>query len=370
MKKKLLFLIHTLGGGGAEKALVNLVNHLDTSKYDITVETMFNDGINAKSLKSHIHYISKKAPCPKGVSKLLKLVPAKVLYRYFIGNEQYDVLIAYMHGAPVKVISGNPNAKKIAWLHNGNPETSTMFTCWFSKEKAFAAYRSCNCIVGVCHSVADAFIRFSKIMDKVEVVYNTLDTDYILEQAKKENSFSVSQNTINIVSTGRLGKEKGYSRLISVCKRLKDEHYSFKLYLIGSGSEENNLRSQIHDLSLENEVELLGYQENPYQYVDKCDMFICSSFTEGLSTATIEALILGKAIISTEVSGAYEILGESEYGLVVENSDEGIYEGLTQLLDNKELIHQYGMKAQQRSDYFNTNSTVRSAERIIDKVIR
>ncbi len=370
MKTKLLFLIHTLGGGGAEKALVNLVNHLDTNKYDITVETMFDDGINAKALKPHIHYISKKAPCPKGVSKLLKLIPAKVLYRYFVGNKQYDVLIAYMHGAPVKVISGNRNVKKIAWLHNGNPETSTMFSCWLSKEKAFEAYRSCNCIVGVCQSVADAFIRFTHIKDNVKVVYNTLDTEFILEQAKKENSLSVNPNSINIVSTGRLGKEKGYARLIDICKRLKDESYSFKLYLIGSGSEENKLKNQIHDLSFENEVELLGYQENPYQYVDKCDVFICSSFTEGLSTATIEALILGKAIISTEVSGAYEILGESEYGLVVENSDEGIYEGLKQLLDNKELIQQYGMKAQQRRKYFNTESTVHSAESLFDSVIR
>lgn len=370
MKKKLLFLIHTLGGGGAEKALVNLVNHLDTSKYYITVETMFDDGVNAKSLRPHIHYISKKAPNPKGISMILKLIPAKVLYRYFIGNEQYDLLIAYMHGAPVKVISGNRNAKKIAWLHNGNPETSTMFSCWLSREKAFEAYRSCSCVVGVCHSVADAFIRFTHINDNVKVVYNTLDTEYILEQAKKETSFSVSSNTINIVSTGRLGKEKGYARLIDICKRLKDENYSFKLYLIGSGSEENNLKNQIHDLSLENEVELLGYQENPYQYVNKCDVFICSSFTEGLSTATIEALILGKAIMSTEVSGAREILGDSEYGLIVDNSNEGIYEGLKQLLENKALIQQYGMKAQQRSNIFNTDTTVHSAESLFDSVIQ
>lgn len=126
--------------------------------------------------------------------------------------------------------------------------------------------------------------------------------------------------------------------------------------------------NQIHDLSLENEVELLGYQENPYQYVDKCDVFICSSFTEGLSTATIEALILGKAIVSTDVSGAREILGDSEYGLIVDNSNEGIYEGLKHLLDNKELIQQYGMKAHQRSEYFNTDTTVRSAESLFDSV--
>lgn len=175
----LLFLIHTLGGGGAEKALVNLVNHLDSSKYDITVETMFDDGVNAKSLKPHIHYISKHAPCPKGISKILRFVPSNLLYHYFVGKAEYDVLIAYMHGAPVKVISCNKKAKKIAWLHNGNPEMSTMFSCWFSKSNAFKSYKSCDVVVGVCNSVSDAFAEYTGISENVKVVYNTLDTDYI-----------------------------------------------------------------------------------------------------------------------------------------------------------------------------------------------
>ena len=369
MKKKLFFLIHTLGGGGAEKALVNLVNHLDTSKYDITVETMFDDGINAKSLKPHIHYISKKAPCPKGISKLLKLIPAKVLYRYFVGNKQYDVLIAYMHGAPVKVISGNHSAKKIAWLHNGNPETSTMFAPWFSQKKAINTYNTYNAIVGVCRSVADAFSQYTGIAEKVKVVYNTLEVDSILELAHQDIPFSFSNRQINLVSTGRLGKEKGYARLIDVCEQLKNEHYPIKLFLIGTGSEENNLKVQIHDRSLENEVELLGYQENPYQYVDKCNIFICSSFTEGLSTATIEALILGKAIVSTNVSGAKEILGDSEYGIVVDNSENGIKQGIKLFLDNTEMIDKYGERARSHSFTFSVDNTVKQAERLLDEVL-
>ena len=366
---KLLFLIHTLGGGGAEKALVNLVNHLDSSKYDITVETMFDDGVNAKSLKPHIHYISKHAPCPKGISKILRFFPSNILHHYFIGKAHYDVLIAYMHGAPVKVISGNKKTKKIAWLHNGNPETSTMFSCWFSISNAIKAYRFCDAIAGVCKSVSDAFAEYTGISENVKVVYNTLDTDYIYSSAKIQSNIIFDNDYINIVSTGRLVKEKGYTRLINIFNRLKNEKYPIRLYLIGSGSEEANLRNQVSSLGLEDVVLFLGFQENPYQFVDKCDIFVCSSFTEGLSTATIEALILGKAIISTNVSGADEILGDNEYGVIVDNSDDGVYAGLKRLLDNKELIAQYSKKAKTRAEFFSVSKTVEMAENVIDSTI-
>lgn len=368
--KKVLFLIHTLGGGGAEKALVNLVNNMDAKKYDITVETMFDDGINANRLKPHIHYVSKHAPCPKGISKILRFIPSGFLYRYFIGENIYDVLVAYMHGAPVKVNFGNKNAKKIAWLHNGNPEASTMFSCWFSKKSAFKAYKSCDYVVGVCKSVSESFSEFTGIFDNVKVVYNTFDIERIYSLRNEPIKIKFDSNCVNLVSVGRLGKEKGYSRLINICKQLKDEKYLLKLYLIGTGAEENNLKEKIKQLSLENEVILLGYRENPYKYVDKCDLFICSSFTEGLSTATIEALILGKAILSTDVSGAHEILGDNEYGIITENSSEGIYNGLKYLLNNKELIKEYGMKAKKRADYFSMENTVKAAEMLLDEVLQ
>lgn len=367
--KKLLFLIHTLGGGGAEKALINLVNHLDSTKYDITVETMFDDGINAKELKPHIHYISKHAPCPKGISKILRFFPSSLLYRYFIGKAQYGILIAYMHGVPVKVISGNKKCKKIAWLHNGNPETSTMFSCWFSKRNAFRAYQSCDAVVGVCNSVAETFSEYTGISKNVKVVYNTLDVDHIISLAKAQSEIVFDNDYVNIVSTGRLVKEKGYTRLINIISRLKSERYPIRLYLIGSGSEEGNLKNQVSSSALDNDVFFLGFQDNPYKYVSKCDVFICSSFTEGLSTATIEALILGKAIVSTKVSGADEILGDNEYGIIVDNSDEGIYQGIKKLLDDRKLLSEYSVKAKNRADFFSVSKTVEMAENVIDSTI-
>lgn len=366
-KIRVLFLIHTLGAGGAERALVNLVNNMDSSKFDITVETMFEDGINKGLLNNNINYISKKAPYPKGISIILKFFPSKLLYKFFIGKEKYDILIAYMHGAPVKVLA-KKQCKKIAWLHNGDPATSTMFENWFSEKKSFSSYASYDRIVGVCNSVSKSFEEYTGI-DDVKVVYNTLDTKQIKKLSLLQMQTDFDKSYVNIVSTGRLAKEKGYSRLLEVCKRLKEENYRFRLYLVGTGSEENKLKSLIKSYDLENTVFLLGFQENPYAYVNACDVFVCSSFTEGLSTATIEALILGKAIVSTDVSGAREIIGDSEYGLVVENGTEGIYEGLKVLLDNPEKIDFFKAKALKRAPFFDTKNTVTAVESLIEEVI-
>lgn len=367
-KIRVLFLIHTLGAGGAERALVNLVNNMDSSKFDITVETMFEDGINKGLLKNNINYISKKAPYPKGISIILKFFPSKLLYKFFIGKEKYDILIAYMHGVPIKVLAPYRNTKKIAWIHNGNPESSTMFRSWVFKRNSFSAYKSFNKLVGVCESVSNAFSQYTGI-NNLKTIYNTLDVERIKNQALLQTQTDFDKSYVNIVSTGRLAKEKGYSRLLEVCKRLKEENYRFRLYLVGRGSEENKLKSLSKSYDLENTVFLLGFQENPYAYVNACDVFVCSSFTEGLSTATIEALILGKAIVSTDVSGAREIIGDSEYGLVVENSTEGIYEGLKVLLDNPEKIDFFKAKALERAPFFDTKNTVTAVESLIEEVI-
>lgn len=367
-KNRVLFLIHTLGGGGAERALVNLVNNMDRDKYDITVETMFGDGVNLRYLLPHIQYLPKKAPCPKGISIILKFLSPKLLYKSFIGNNQYDVMVAYMHGAPIKTIAGGKKAGTIAWLHNGNPETSTMFRCWLSEKNAFKDYASFDRIVAVSESVSEAFSKYTGIADP-EVIYNTLDVKRIKEQSLELPSVSFDSSYINIVSTGRLAKEKGYSRLIHVCKKLKDEGYRFRLYLVGAGSEENALKNQTDQSGLSDDVFFLGFQENPYAYVNACDIFVCSSFTEGLSTATIEGLILGKAILSTDVSGAREIIGSSEYGLLVENSENGLYKGLKELLSKPEKIDYYKAKALERAPFFDTKNTVTAVEKLIDEVV-
>lgn len=120
------------------------------------------------------------------------------------------------------------------------------------------------------------------------------------------------------------------------------------------------------DNYLRENVTFLGYQKNPYQYVSKCDLFVCASYSEGFSTAATEALILSVPVCTVEVSGMREMLGnDSEYGIVTENSEEALYQGIKMLIDNPDLLAYYRDKARERGQCFNTKHTVMAVEEML-----
>ena len=127
------------------------------------------------------------------------------------------------------------------------------------------------------------------------------------------------------------------------------------------------MAQQFEQFSVENRLDdrvtMLGYQTNPYKYVEKCDLFVCSSYSEGFSTAATEALIVGTPVVTTLVSGMKEMLGENnEYGLVTENSEDALYQGIKFFLDNPNLLKQYKKQAEIRGKMFSTANTVQAVE--------
>ena len=114
---------------------------------------------------------------------------------------------------------------------------------------------------------------------------------------------------------------------------------------------------------LDGQLTLLGYQTNPYKYVKNCDLFVCGSYAEGFSTAATEALIVGTPVCTVEVSGMKEMLGENnEYGIVTENSENALYQGIKMLLDNPDLLAHYKKQAEVRGKEFSTEKTVNAVE--------
>ncbi len=355
---KILFLTQTLGGGGAERVLVNLVNNMDKAKYDITVATMFSGGVNEKFLNKDVKYFCKHAPSFHGVSQVMRFIPAKWLYKYFVGNEKYDVVVAFMHGLPAKVISGCTlkNAKKISWLHCGDMEKTSMFSCFLNFKSAVKAYGSFDKVLGVAKRVSDAFSKKTGLYENVSYCYNVNDTDKIFNLAKE--TVELDYKSPLVCSVGRFTAEKGFSRLIKISNRLHNEGVDHTLMLIGGGALEETIKLEAKELG--ESVIFTGFQDNPYKYLSKADIFVCSSFFEGLSTATTEAVVLGLPTVSTNVSGAKEILGENnEYGLVVGVDDEDLYNGLKEMLTNEEVRNYYKKQAEIRGEFFNTENAVR-----------
>ena len=364
---KILFLIHDLGQGGAEKVLVNLVNNMDRSKFDISVTVLFGGGVNEQFLAPDIHFhavFPKEVP---GNSKLMKLLTPKQLHRLCV-KEHFDIEVSYLEGPSARVISGcqDKDTKLVSWIHVEQHTMDKLAGSFRSEQEARACYNRFDQTICVSKYVHDDFCRLLDFQKPCRVLYNTVESDKILAGASEAALELVDDEKIRLIAVGTLKQSKGYMRLLKIVKRLRDEQYPMHLYILGIGPLQAEMEEYIRRNELQDTVTLLGYQTNPYKYVSKCDLFVCASYAEGFSTAATEALIVGTPVCTVEVSGMKEMLGEkNEWGLVTENSEEGLYQGLKRLLDDPALLAHYKAKAAERGKSFSTKSTVKAVEEML-----
>lgn len=372
--KKLLIVVPTLATGGMERVLVNLVNKLDSNKYDITIKTIYDCFDLADNLNSNIKYSSFYSSSKnKNIdyfkiriyTLLLKKLPSTILYKFLI-KEKHDIEIAFFRGASVKVISGSNNkkSKKLVWVHNDFTKCTGIFDWFHSELETINAYKNFNKIVCVSEFSKNKFIQRMGIKDNLIVRYNVNLCDEIRIKSNELIEENFSKNRFRICTVGRLVEAKGYDRLLRVHKRLIEDNIVYDLVIVGDGVDKKKLMSYIKDNKLEDTVYLVGNKENPYKYIKNCDLFVCSSRWEGFSTVVSEAVILEKPVITTRVSGSEELFLNNEYGLIVENNEEDLYEGLKLLITNKEVFNKYKEKVKERSKFFNTIRAVKSIEEL------
>ena len=133
------------------------------------------------------------------------------------------------------------------------------------------------------------------------------------------------------------------------------------------GEERPVLEEYIRENHLEASAKLMGFYENPYNLMKCADLLICSSIYEGFSTFVTEGLILGKPIVTTDVSGMRELLGDSEYGLITENDDEAFYQGMKRMLTDPQLLTHYREQAELRGKDFSCEKLVRATETFLER---
>lgn len=365
--KKILFLIHDLGQGGAEKVLVNLVNNMDRSKFDISVTVLFGGGVNEQFLAPDIHFhavFPKEVP---GNSKLMKLLTPKQLHRLCV-KEHYDIEVSYLEGPSARVISGcqDKDTKLVSWIHVEQHTMDKLAGSFRSEQEARACYNRFDQTVCVSQYVHDDFCQLLNFQKPCRVLYNTVESGKILAGASEAPPELADDGKIRLIAVGTLKQSKGYMRLLQIIRRLRDEQYPMHLYILGIGPLQAEMEEYIRRNELQDTVTLLGYQTNPYKYVSKCDLFVCASFAEGFSTAATEALIVGTPVCTVEVSGMKEMLGENnEWGIVTDNDEDALYQGIKRLLDNPALLAQYKEKAAQRGKTFNTENSVKAVGKML-----
>ncbi len=364
-----LFMIPTLDRGGAENVLVDLVNSMDQSKFRITVQTLFDQDSQKDRLKKGIEYKSCLYHQFHGNSRILAMIPAKPLYQMIV-REHYDIVVSYLEGPTAHILSGCPysDSRKIAWIHvemDNAKQASVGFKSLYDANKAYQMFDK---MVFVAKTVQESFQKATGISYKnASVLYNTIDSDTIINKANdKQNVKKYAEDEFNIVSVGRIIEDKGFDRLANIQIKLKDLGYKTHVYILGEGKEKNSIESYIAKNAASDSFTFLGFKENPYPYVLDADLFVCSSRREGFSTAVTEALVLGVPVVSTNCSGAYELLGENnEYGIVTENNEGALFDGLKKLLDDSAELNHYRLKAKERGRMFSREITVKAVEEML-----
>lgn len=339
IKKKVLFGITSLTLGGAERVLVDISNKL-CEKYDITIFSIYDNGELKKELNRNINFKSLYNCRYDELSKIQKIwIPLRILlFSKFIYNkyikQDYNVEVSFLEGPITRLFSiKNNKTRKIAWIHNdikrvfGNGFKSKLKRCIDKK-----MYTKYNEIVFVSN---DNMKKFQEVYDNIDmqnmqVIYNYIDSSLIIEKSKK----SVDLGQVNgriFITVCRLVEQKGIDRLIRIHSRLIKDGYYHTFYIIGDGPERDKLKKIIKEENIEDTFILLGKKENPYPYIRLADYFCLLSYFEGYGMVLEEAKILNKRIIITDTA-ARECVQQYKNCVVLENNEEGIYNGLLEII--------------------------------------
>ncbi len=375
-RRKVLFLIESLSGGGAEKVLTTLVQHIDKERFEVTVCAISGGGKYEDAIKKQVKYrailndlkgenVWEKWSYVLKHHLVYKWLPLSWVYRLFVpqGN---DVEVAFVEGFTTKLLSYSTNqrARKYAWVHCNMDKDHWTKSVFDNLRDETITYNRYTKIFGVSNTVVAAFRKeFPDVTVPMETVYNPINAQIILNMAAERKD--VEKKMIRLVTVGRLEHQKGYDRLVRIINRLVKDGVPLELWILGVGSQEASLKQYIHEHQLDEYVKLLGFHSNPYKYIVQGDLFVCSSRSEGYSTAVTEALILGLPVITTECSGMSELLKNGECGVITENDDEAFYQGLKNLLADPLMLEHYRKKAIERGKDFTIESLMKPIEALL-----
>jgi len=380
-KKKILIRIGSLRHGGAEKVLVTFLKNLPKDKYEIDLLLNLYSGKYLAEVPDWISvlYLNKGEmittnriqDIPKKAyrvlyQKLLKIFP-KILYSTILKNKKYDVEFAAIHGMRDDILNSPiKSSKKIVWIHNDLRKTE--FHNYTDQEiRKFFGFDKIMVISEHIQKDFENLAQNEVEKSKIVRIYNPLDTEEILIKSQEPRIKNQDQQP-TFVSVGTVFPQKGFDRLLKVHKKLLDEGFKHRIQIIGDGYDFENIKNLKTELGVNETAEMLGFTDNPYPYVKAADFYILSSRYEGFPTVLFEAITLKKNIIATDVSGVQEMLENGNLGLIVENSEEGIYEGMKKALTEPEFFEQYQENLKDYKMPFNLENSVNSICEIIDEL--
>lgn len=387
MKKKIFIFSHAMEIGGAERALLGLLNSIDYSKYDIDLFLLRHSGELLDLIPNEVNLLPeipqyravmlpmvsalKNGQIAVVLGRLVGKIKAKnysikhpaqssavaidYSHKYVVdslpkvNDKNYDCAISFL--TPHYIVSKKVNAnKKIAWIHT---DYSTVSVDIESELKMWSQY---DYIASISNDVTNAFlVKFPSLEDKIVLIENILSEDFI---EKQSNLFDVSgemqSDSIKLLSVGRFCEQKNFDNVPEIASLIKAKDVDFKWYLIGYGSDEELIRTKISEYNMDGTVIVLGKKENPYPYIKACDIYVQPSRYEGKCVAVREAQILDKPVVITNYTTAQSQLNDGFDGAIVPMDNVGCANALADFILDKDKQNQF-ISNMKTTDYSNQN---------------
>jgi len=252
---------------------------------------------------------------------------------------------------------------------------------WYNKIYkllVYFLYRRADKVVAISQNIARDLVDFYKIPESnVVCLCNVYDFPGVVIASQEEipsELLPVFDHPV-IINIANLNRQKGQQHLINSFKIARESVDDLQLVIIGRGNLEDDLKLQVQDLGLSSSVHFLGFQANPYKYLQKAKLFVLTSLFEGIPTIVIESLLLGVPVISTDCkTGPREILEDSEYGVLLADIDENdavevehsVAESIVELLEDKGKYEHFSQKARQRAKTYAPETVLAEWLRIIE----
>ena len=385
--KKILIFSHAMELGGAERALLGLLEAIDTTKYSVDLFLMRHQGELLKYIPDNVNLLPENKKysclaipmkevirqCQFGVAfgrirglfaarkrvKQLKLGDNDVALEYShkytlrympqVSKEEYDLAISFL--TPHYFVADKVRAKKkIAWIHTDYAFVEV------DRQSQLKMWERYDNIISISDDVTKSFVKtFPSLKEKVVMIENIMPMKYMQELA---NAFSAEkempQNSVSLLTIGRFSPQKKMDEIPQICKRIRESGIDAKWYLIGFGGDEALIRQRISEAGAEDYVIILGKKENPYPYIKACDIYVQPSRYEGKSVAVREAQILGKPVIITNYATAASQLKDGVDGVIVPMDIDACADGIIKVIKDKRLQETL-IENTKKTDYTNAS---------------
>lgn len=375
--RKVFVVIPSMGGGGAERVMLQILKNLDRNKFEIRLILFEREGELLSDLPPDITVDALRMKKSKYMLYGFSAPDFVIRFAKILRKDQPDAILSFMWYTNLVVLlarlfSGIKCGVLVSERYGLSASYEGLMEEFLRRNTIRFFYPKAETIIVNAEAMGQQLRELFHIHpEKIEVIYNPLEMQRVTRLGEeKVDHIWFEEDIPIIIGIGRLTLQKGFSYLIKAIHILTSEGINCRLIILGKGPEDDNLRRLAVDLNVADRVAFLGFQKNPYKYLSRSTIFTLSSLYEGLPNVLLEALALGVSSIATRCpTGPEEIVTDGVNGILVPPANERVLsEAIKKLLLDEELRARIGEAGRIRAEYFRADKVIKEYERIIHKV--